>query len=307
MTSTNVATAAPAVNFLRSLVLSDEVAALLNKSYGKGTTPIRDEKPATSKLARAKREKGEKSAKASSEIKWIYLSPIAAKRPAPSAEQFLVAYREAGYMLVQRTNTETGEINSLRVFDEKLHRTEAMWCVAIYSGWTDEPWGTQIDRAVNHARFEILPKGKGYLPHRSPEAHSARWTADGWTKGAPDAFAKIQADLDARERLAVGEVADLSSLFDMSGKTEEKAAFGRRLDRLAKEDPGLAALVKQRPDLLGTMLAIAEQRLETVREDMRTFDFSDAGAVESRYATLSMRGLPTLAEGLSLMNQFAKN
>lgn len=340
MTIHNVALAAASVkspSMLSALVLTDDVAALIARSYGKGAAPISAEKPAVSKLAKAKKEKGE--SKKSTEIKWLYLAPKAAKRPEPTAEQFLVALRGAGYTLVPQTNPITGEIIVSRVFDEKLYRFESMFAVAIYQGWTNEPWGTQIDRAELHARavagtrtpilrldhravadrpspfaarwsvvgYTPTPKGGIALPHRSAERHNARWTAEGWTAGAPDAFAKIQSDLDARERLAVSEVATLNALLDMSGKTSEKAAYGRRLDALAKEDPGLAALVKHHPDLLGTMLTIAEQRLATVRADLEGFNFSDPAAVETRYASLSMRGLPTLAEGLSLMNQFAKN
>jgi hypothetical protein len=283
-------------SLLASLALDSTVLDLLNKSYGK-TSPKAEDKPKT-KLAKVKAEKGEKSKK-SVEIVWII--------PAPKFQDhalFLSIMRNAGLREVERVNPVTTEIAKVQVFDAAAHRADAQFAVALYSGWTNEPWGTQVDRALTHARFALLPKTGTALPHRSPEAHSARWTAGGWTKGAPDAFEKITQDLEARERLATDEVATMSALYEMAGR--DPAGFERRLLKLAKDDPGLAALIRQRPELLGTMGALAEQRLASVREDIAGFDFSDPDAIERRYQTLSMRGLPTFVEQLSLMHQFAK-
>lgn len=291
-------TTTTAPSFYASLTLSPEVAALLNASWNASDLSKPSAPKGESKLAKAKKAKGEKS-KGIKPVKQIIAAP-----KVQDHALFLRIMREAGLRTVERANAETGEIVKLQVFDASEHRIDAKFAIALYTGWTDEPWGTQLDRAVNHARFSILPKTATALPHRSPASHEARWTAAGWTKGAPDAFEKIRMDLEARERLAVDEVATMTALYEMAGR--DRAGFERRLMKLAKDDPGLAALVRQKPELLGTMLAIAEHRLGTVREDLATFDFSDPSAVEGRYATLSMRGLPTFVQELSLMNQFAK-
>lgn len=329
---------APAVSFLSSLVLSPEVAALLTASYGKGATPISAEKPATSKLAKAKRAKGEKSEKKpSTDIVWIVKPASNAKgQPIPQdGALFLFAMRAAGIRYVEKVNDATGEVRQVPIYDAKLHRSDAQYAVALFQGWTNEPWGTQVDRARAHAKFSLgdsdaiirpcaaatpfgarwivvgrtpRPRGDTALPHRSAEAHSARWTAEGWVKGMPDAFTKINADLEARERLAVHEFSLMSTLHDLAGKSRAKARadYEQIMLRLAKHDPGLHAIVEAHPNLLATMVAIAEQRLETVRRDIETFDFSDPAAVEKRYASLNMRGMPVLAEELSLMHQFSK-
>lgn len=297
---------APHASLLSVLSLTPEVAALLVASYGQKEKTIPIVANGETKLVAVKREKRAKEEKKSTDLVWVVAAPQAAKGQKQDPILFLAAMREAGIRDQELINSETGEIVKIAVFDANVHRGDAKFAVALFAGWTNEPWGTQIDRAMCHARFSILPKGEFYYAYRSPEGHSARWTEAGWIKGAPDSFEKIQQDLAARARLAVEEVATMTSLWEMAGRAADAAGYERRLLKLAKDDPGLAVLVRQRPDLLQTMCAIAEERLAVVREDIRTFDFSDAEAVEQRYATLSMRGLPAFAEQVALLHEMAR-
>jgi hypothetical protein len=275
------------------LVFDPAVLALLNDAYA---TPVpksetREEK--ASKPRPIKAPKGEKSEKI-----------VAVKQviPVPAVQDhvlFLTYLRSAGVREV--TDEVTGQIKTIH--DPSEERKDQAYCVALYMGWTSEPHGTQLDRAVLHARFSLSPKSGTYT-HRSPEMHSARWSVAGFVAGLPNATQKILGDLGARERVAVEEVATMSALYDAAGT--DAAGFERRLLRLAKEEPNLAALIRQRPELLVTMLTVAEARLAEVRMDLDALDDFSPAAIERAHACLLARGMPSFEEAIVLLNTTPK-
>lgn len=282
--------------------LHNAYAAPAQKSEEKGKTP---------KAPKAPKEKGE-GKKEKEPIKWIVAGTASDPLfPQQDPILFLSALRDAGYREVEVTNEVTGEVSTKRVHDPIVRRFDEKFAVALFNGWSNEPHGTQLDRATLHARFLCADQGAVWaddMGYRSPIRHSAVQSAAGFIAGMPNATQKVLGDLAGRERVCVEEVATMTALYE-SSEGVDPITYERRLLKLAKDEPSLAAMIKQRPALVKPMYVVALQRLETLREDLAALyggDFS-AEAIERAHAALLGRGMPTFEEELSLMNTTPKN
>lgn len=278
--------------------LHNAYAAPAQKSEEKG----KGDKP---KAPRTPREKGE-GKKEKEPIKWLVAGTASdPKLPQQDPILFLTALRDGGKR--ESVNEVTGQV--VMVHDPIAQRLDEKFAVALFNGWSNEPHGTQLDRATLHARFLTEPKGTVWeFPHRSPETHSARWSAAGFIAGMPNATQKVLGDLAGRERVCVEEVATMTALYE-SCDGADPITFERRLLKLAKDEPSLAAMIKQRPELIKPMYVVALQRLEHLREDLAGLYNGDlsAEAIERAHRCLLGRGMPTFEEELSLLNTTPKN
>lgn len=242
-----------------------------------------------------------------------------------TATSFLVALREAGLRPIldeagePRVSEVTGEV--LMHCDPSAEREDQKLALIGFAGWTNEAHGTQLDRAVNHARFSLLPKRGISLPHRSWEKRQAKASisAAGFVSGLPHFAEKMLQDLAARERLAVEELATASALVDCLGKpaTETSAPidadpvrFERMLTKMTQDDEQLVAAIrgtKNLPKLLNMMVVCAEGALVQIREDIDSLDGSNltVEAIDRCHRVLAARGAPLLVERIALQGEMA--
>ena len=99
----------------------------------------------------------------------------------------------------------------------------------------------------------------------------------------------------------------MTALYEAAGV--DPITFERRLLGLAKDEPNVAAIIRQRPDMLKTMMVIATARLEELRQDLAALyngDFSPI-AIERAHKALLGRGMSSFEEQLVLMNTTPKN
>lgn len=299
------------VSVFAGLDLDPAILALVNEAYAKPIAPKKEKGEA--KPRAPKGEKPQKSAKEKAEpIKWL----IAAPSTMQDSRSFLLAIRESGVRLVERENPITGAIGLVPVFDPILARSDEKFAVALFQGWTDEPHGTQLDRAVLHAHHlsafgapQVRLSGPIDHAAHNPERHAASRSVEGYIAGMPNATQKVLADLAGRERAAVTEVATMTALFEAAGR--EPITFEKRLLELAKDelDSGdknmrVSAIIRQRPEVLKTLLAIAEQRLDEIRLDLEALYGGDLSpeAINRAHQALLGRGMPTFEEQVVLMH-----
>jgi len=283
---------------LFDLISDPAILAAINAAYSQ-TAPIQKHKATHVSVPKIKKEKEQKR-KPSYDVTYIIPPPVGPQDHAA----FLAALREAGYCEV--ISDITGLIQ--RVHDPIKERQDQRDAIALYQGWTDEALGTQLDRAVCHARFSLLPKGESYS-HRSSEQHAAKWSVEGFVSGLPNAMNKVLADLAARERTCVEELSNMTVLAEAA--STDPITYERRLASLAKDDPGVAALIKQRPELLPTLVKLAEARLAEVQADLDSM-YSEDGSVsvetiERAHRVLSERGMPTFQEAISMLGTKPKD
>jgi hypothetical protein len=219
---------------------------------------------------------------------------------AVSAACFLRALRAAGKREV--TDEVTGLVNT--VFDESAYRFDAKEAITAFLGWTNEALGVQLDRATLHARFLRAPKGALSLGYRSPEAHTARASATGFVAGLPNTTRKVLADLAARERAATAEMIDVGNVVS-ARDNGNPAEYERALTRFAREEPGIAGILRARPDFLDTAYDLAAARLAEVRADMG--ELSSEADILRAGEIISRRGMPTFEEQIALMNTTPKS
>ena len=183
-------------------------------------------------------------------------APIAASKPAvmPSnldgpgtlnAEQFLLAFRDAGKRVKEDTNIVTGEVTMRPIHDSSLVREDSIAAIHAYIGYDPAlSFGEQDNAARARAQRELRGNVQPAAFHRRGGANVAA-SIVGYIAGAPDHHAKHLANLMAQERLTVEAVCNLRTL------PEESIVVVGGMQFLA-----------------GVMLTIEEARLDKIREDL---------------------------------------
>lgn len=292
-----------------SFIKDPALLAALHKAYA-APTPKSEDKP---KAPKAPRAKGEKKAKEPvAPIKWVIGDDLTLHaQTADVAGYFLTALCRAGLVKVTNDRGVTVE-----VYDPIKGRADQKFAVALFAGWTDEPHGTQLDRAVLHARFLCTEQGNVWaedMGYRSPIRRHAAWSVEGYIAGMPNALRKILADVAGRERTATEEYITMTRLVECQSDPIE---FEKRLLTLAEDEPNLAAMIRNPPapfetraHLLDTLETLADARLDELQHDLAALYSGDlsADAIERAHAALVGRGAPTFEEGIVLMGTTPKN
>jgi hypothetical protein len=198
--------------------------------------------------AKVKAPKGAKAKKAAP----ISAAPKAAVMPSNldgpgtlNAEQFLLAFRDAGKRVKEDTNLVTGEVTMRPIFDGSLVREDTIKAIHAYIGYDPAiDFGTQDIAARAKAQREIRGNVQPAAFHRRGGASVAP-SIVGYIAGAPDHAAKHLANLMAQERVTVEAVCNL--------RTQPEDAL---------------MLVGGMQFTAGVMLAIEVARLEKIREDI---------------------------------------
>lgn len=275
-----------------------------------------------------------------------------------SPTDFLAALRAAGRrqatteVTKTKVDVETGEViqepgleyrtrddgEPVMVLDKVLQITDERSAIAAFCGYdVSIPHGTQLDSAQLLARSAIsriarLSAGSGAstYSHRDPVAHAARWSAEGFVAGLPNAMRTLLADLAGRERLAVSDLATFSNLrsFVQAGDTaaytkllakdfpstkgvkEVKNEEGAVVDyeHVSVPNPITARLSGIKGEELWNTLAslegLALARLEAIREDLRGLngDVMTPEQIERVHTALIGRGAPTIEEAIYLLD-----
>lgn len=202
------------------------------------------------------------------------------------------------------------------VHDDKMQIVDEQANIAAFCGYDlSVPHGTQLDNAHRLAHSALARTRRQesgvkviHTAHRSPEAHQAKWSAAGYVAGVPNALRKLVADLEGRERLAVSDVCTFTNL-RAAVTGNEREAYDKLL---TKEFPSTTALRETRNEngdvvgyekvevknpiaasldgltwrgeklinVLGSLQALAEARLEAIRADKTGVDVDASKAHE---------------------------
>jgi hypothetical protein len=189
-----------------------------------------------------------------------------------------------------------------------------------YTGLHGEP--VTMTNVITYAG--VVPAAHAW---RSPESHSAQWSASGFVAGCPKPIRKILGDLCARERLAAAELLNFGKLqefvlnddqdsydkliaaeYPLSKEMEPIfAKDGITVESFTvvqKENPVVIALKREKGssllDALSKLEAFAGARLAEIQKDIDGLDGKpDTDTVERVYAAMLNRGsLPTLEESV---------
>jgi hypothetical protein len=162
-----------------------------------------------------------------------------------NAEQFLLAFRDAGKRVVEDTNLVTGEVTMRPIHDSSLVREDSIKAIHAYCGYDPAvDFGTQDTAARARAQRELRGNVQPAAFHRRGSANVAP-SIVGYIAGAPDHHAKHLANLMAQERLTVEAVCKY--------RTQPEESL---------------VLVGGMQFKAGVMLVIEEARLEKIRQDL---------------------------------------